>query len=366
MIYMGQNELDLTKICVVIPAYKPSKILLTYIEQLHETGFEDIIVVDDGSGEAYREIFRDVALKAILLLHEVNRGKGAALKTAYSWIRNNLPHIEGIITADSDGQHKAEDCKKLGESLCSGRDALYLGTRDFNLPNIPPKSRMGNKITSLTFKLLYGEYLPDTQTGLRAFKASRIPFMEGIKGDRYEYEMNVLIACARASIPFCTVPIETVYENNNEGSHFNPLLDSWRIYRVIFTNFFKFMASSVISMLVDQGLFNILNLLLFANGKAKLARFILISTIIARIISSLLNYMMNRKYVFSDAESRQHHSFYRYYLLCTGIMLASAGGTWCLSRVGLSSTIAKLVTDTVLYFASYRLQQQWVFKLGKA
>ena len=169
----------------------------------------------------------------------------------------NMPDITGVITADADGQHTVADCLHLAEQLEKGERALYLGSRDFNLENVPPKSRSGNKITSVIFKLLYGQYLPDTQTGLRAFRKEELPFMAEVEGERYEYEMKVLIACSRARIPMIPITIETIYENENEGTHFHPIRDSYRIYKVILGGFVKFMGTSLICFLVDQLLFNL-------------------------------------------------------------------------------------------------------------
>ena len=349
---MERNE-----IVIVIPSLEPDKRLIIYVNELKLTGFTNIVVIDDGSSESYQSIFS--SLDVVVLHHEVNKGKGAALKTGYRWIQENLPNIQGVITADSDGQHTAADCIKLAEKLNFER-VLLLGARDFKLPNIPPKSRSGNKITSVIFKLLYGQYLQDTQTGLRAFPASLLPFMIDVDGDRYEYEMKVLIACSRAKIPMVSIPIETVYENNNEGTHFHPIKDSWRIYKVILGSFFKFMGSSLVSMLVDQGLFNLLNLVVFANGDAKKGELILVSTVIARVVSAIVNFTLNRNLVFGK-NGDVKKAFGKYVILCIGIMLLSAGGTWLLSMIGMSITVAKIIVDTLLYFVSYRVQQQWVF-----
>lgn len=344
-------------IVAVIPSLEPDDRLSTYINDLRTAGFTHIVVVDDGSSELYQPIFS--SLDAVVLYHEVNKGKGAALKTGYRWIQKNLTDIQGVITADSDGQHTVADCIKLATQL-RNEQVLLLGARDFNLPNIPPKSKSGNKITSVIFKLLYGQYLQDTQTGLRAFPASLLPLMIEVDGDRYEYEMKVLIACSRARIPMISIPIETMYENNNEGTHFHPIRDSWRIYKVIFGSFFKFMGSSLVSMLVDQGLFNLLNLVIFANGDAKRVELILASTVTARIVSAVVNFTMNRNLIFGKTSDGKK-SFGKYVILCIGIMLLSAGGTWLLSAIGMSSTFAKIIVDTLLYFVSYRVQEQWVF-----
>ena len=348
---------------ILIPSLEPDKRLPAYIQKLKEGGFAHIVVIDDGSGEAYRLIFDEVdsVEDTVVLRHEVNRGKGVALKTGYRYIMEHLPDITGVITADADGQHTVTDCLRLAEQLEKGERALYLGSRDFNLDNVPPKSRTGNKITSTVFRLLYGQYLPDTQTGLRAFRKEELPFMADVEGERYEYEMKVLIACSRARIPMIPITIETIYENENEGTHFHPIRDSWRIYKVILGSFFKFMASSLSCWAIDQGMFNLLNLAVFANGEKKSATLILVSTVIARLISATANFLINRKYVFGE-RGKAGKSFLRYIILCAAIMLMSAGGTWLLSQTGMSSTVAKLITDAVLYFVSYRFQERWVFK----
>ena len=349
---------------ILIPSLEPDERLPAYIRELEQNGFGRIVVVDDGSGEKYGHIFREVGdiPRTTVLHHEVNQGKGVALKTGYRFIQTLDESYTGVITADSDGQHTVKDCIRLAEKLADGKQALYLGSRDFNLPDIPPKSRSGNRITSTVFRLLYGQWLPDTQTGLRAFRREELPFMAEVKGERYEYEMKVLIACSRSRIPMIPVTIETIYENGkNEGTHFHPIRDSWRIYKVIFGSFFKFMSSSLICTLIDQGLFNLLNLAVFANGAAKDARLILVSTVIARVVSSCTNFLLNWKYVFGRCKNPRK-AFLRYVILSIGIMTVSWAGTWLLGSTGISSTVAKLITDTVLYLVSFKMQQIWVFR----
>ena len=348
---------------ILIPSLEPAARLPEYICRLSEGGFGRVVVVDDGSSEAYQPVFAEIeAMKGTIVLHhEQNRGKGAALKTGYRYIQEHMGGVLGVITADADGQHTVEDCLALADCLEEGKKALYLGSRDFNMPGIPEKSRKGNRITSAVFKALYGQYLPDTQTGLRAFRAEELSFMSGIPGDRYEYEMNVLIACARASIPMIPKSIETIYENNNEGTHFRPFRDSWRIYKVILGNFFRFMGSSLLCVLIDQGLFNLMNLAVFRNGSGNDAGLILASTVIARLVSSVLNFVLNRKLVFGS-KGNAGKQLVKYMFLCAGIMLASAAITWLLGLIGIPNTIGKIIADTVLYFVSYTLQDRWVFR----
>ena len=347
---------------ILIPSLEPDDRLPAYVERLRENGFPRVVVVDDGSGPKYRPIFdRIAALEGCAVLrHEVNRGKGAGLRTGYQYIREQMPDADAVITADADGQHTVEDVRKVSEALRTGGDALYLGSRDFSLPNVPPKSRSGNRITSAVFKLLYGVWLPDTQTGLRAFRREELAFMEGIEGDRYEYEMNVLIACARRRLPMIPVTIETVYENDNEGSHFHPIRDSWRIYKVILGGFFRFMGASIVCFLLDQGLAALLRewllpLLGMSGGAA-----IRVSGYGARLVSAIVNFALNKSLVFRLRGDTKGAAL-RYAVLCVAIICLSNEGVWQLSRLGVPSWLAKMLCDFLLYFVSYRVQQDWVF-----
>ena len=353
------------KAVILIPSLEPDERLPAYIRKLKEGGFAHIVVIDDGSGEAYQPLFdeADAVEDTVVLHHDVNKGKGIALKTGYRYIMENLPDITGVITADADGQHTVADCLHLAEQLEKGERALYLGSRDFNLENVPPKSRSGNKITSTVFKLLYGQYLPDTQTGLRAFRKEELPFMAEVEGERYEYEMKVLIACSRAGIPMIPVTIETIYENENEGTHFHPIRDSWRIYRVILGSFFRFMSVSLICFLIDQALALILRKWIlppvgFARGSMLNLQ---VSGWGARLVSSVINFVMNRNLVFR-IKGKTWIQALKYAVLCIAIITVSNAGVWALGQIGMADWLAKILMDTALYFLSYRFQERWVFR----
>lgn len=362
---------DARKAVILIPSLEPDERLPAYIQKLSESGFGHIVIVDDGSSEAYQPIFKEVegVDRAVVLHHDVNHGKGVALKTGYKFILDNLPDVAGVITADADGQHTVPDCIRLAEEIGKGEKALYLGSRDFSLENIPPKSRSGNKITSVVFKLLYGQYLPDTQTGLRAFRREELPFMINVEGERFEYEMKVLIACSRAGIPMIPVTIETIYENENKGTHFHPIKDSWKIYKVILGSFFKFMGASIISFLADHLLFNLFSGWLFPllgihlNVSLPLGIHLnntSLANYTARLFSAILNFRLNKDMVFKVRGSKG--AGWRYALVAVGIVILSTLGIKGLGKLGMAPWLAKVIVDTLLYFVSYRAQQQWVFK----
>ena len=347
---------------ILIPSLEPDDRLVTYARDLDRAGFVHRIIVDDGSSERFQPIFTQLEEEGCIVLHhDVNHGKGVALKTGYAWIQKNLPECEAVLTADSDGQHTVPDCLSVISRLFDGEDALYLGSRDFSLPNVPPKSRVGNRCTSVIFKLCYGKWLPDTQTGLRAFRASELPFMASIEGDRYEYEMNVLISCARRGLPMIPVTIETVYENGNEGTHFHPIRDSWRIYKLILGSFFKFMGASLFCVLVDQLLAGLLaSHLLPLMGVKDQGTLIWLSGFIARIVSAVVNFSLNKSFVFKMKGSTGHAAV-RYAALCVLIICLSNLGVQALTSIGMARWIAKLLCDTLLYFVSFNIQNRWVF-----
>jgi len=346
---------------ILIPSLEPDDRLPSYMRHLLEAGFTRAVVVDDGSSEKYQPIFDELAaMEGVTVLHhEVNRGKGCALKTGFTYIRDHIPEASGVITADADGQHTVPDCWKLAEALIADRRVLYLGSRDFDLPNVPPKSRFGNKTTSFVFKLLYGQWLPDTQTGLRAFRREDLQFMIDVPGERFEYEMQMLIACARAKMDMVPITIETVYENENEGTHFHPIRDSYRIYKVILGSFVKFAGASIASTVLEEVLLWLLaNLLLvglpFSN---------FFSQAIARCISAPCNFILNAKCVFKEKMNRR--TITRYAILAVCIMLLQS---LLLDRLmawlAIPNTLIVLMSlavNTAIYLVSYRVQNKWVF-----
>ena len=215
---------------VIIPALNPDDGLKNIVKRNWELEHQ-IILVDDGSDEEHRQIFYDLEEKCILLRHRENRGKGEAIKTALAYIKKMGLECGVIGVMDADGQHRPDAMEKLLIKAAVNPNTLVLGSRTIDR-EIPWASKMGNLLTRKIFQAATGIKVSDTQTGLRAFSAGMLDFMLEIPGQRYEYEMNVLVTCARKEVPILEVPIETIYhDKNNSCSHFRKVRDSVRIYR---------------------------------------------------------------------------------------------------------------------------------------
>lgn len=331
----------------LIPAYEPDQRLADLAKEMSERGFS-VLIVDDGSGAAYRPVFAAAARFATVLTHEKNRGKGAALKTALAWIEENLAAPHTVVTMDADGQHLPEDAERICAAAEAEPEALILGGRRF-AGRVPLRSRFGNSVTRLVFRLSTGAKIYDTQTGLRAFSDRLLGELRTVKGERYEYEMNVLLRWAREKRPLREFPIQTVYLDGNRSSHFRALRDSVRIYREIL----KFSASSLLSFLLDYGLFCLLSV---RTGR------VVVSNVAARLISGSVNYTVNRKLVF-ESRAGVGTSLLQYALLAAGILGVNTLSLWLLvTGLGLNRYLAKILVEAALFAASYLIQKRWIFR----
>ena len=358
---------DLSKITVVLPSLDPDDKLVAVIDGLLQYGFSDIILVNDGSKKENLHYFEDAEKQhpeVHVLHHEVNKGKGAALKNAFSWFLQNRPGNLGVVTVDGDNQHHPEDTRACCEQMLK-TGHVVLGCRDFTQKDVPARSSFGNKTTSAIFKIFCGITLSDTQTGLRAIPAKYLKIFTQVKGDRFEYETNMLLAMKDHGISFDEQKIRTVYIEENKSSHFRVVRDSWRIYKLILSHFFRYTISSLVSAVVDVGAFTLLTHLTqtILSGFALTA----VPAITARIISSLLNFFMNMKLVF-QTDVHTGKALLRYYALaipqmCAQVLLTH--GVYRLFSVAASATGLRTciytVVMVVLFIVSYMIQQRWVF-----
>ena len=328
---------------IIIPAYNPDYHLLKVVDELKNY---KIIVVDDGSTS--KEIFKKLK-NVILLKHDINYGKGKAMKTAMEYVyKNNLD--DGIIFVDADGQHKTNDIKKIINIFNRNKDSLILGVRTFS-KDVPFKSRMGNKITKYLFRLFTGKNVSDTQTGLRAINTSYSPYLLKIEGNRYEYEMNMLLSVVSKKINIIEVPIETVYEDEkNSTSHFKVIRDSFLIYK----NFLKFVLSGIICFIIDYISF-ILLMHLFKNTPSN----IFLCNLLARLISGTCNYNINKNFVFNS----NNKSVKEYIMLSTGVILInSLILNIFISKLKINIYLAKILIEIILFIVNFIIQNNVIFK----
>lgn len=360
---------ELRRISVVLPSLDPDEKLLAVVTGLLEIGFEDIILVNDGSKPENLHFFEEATAypQVKLLHHEVNRGKGAALKTAFRWFLENRPLGIGVVTVDGDNQHHPQDTVACAlEMIKTGK--VILGCRDFSLPHVPPRSRLGNNTTRAVFKIFCGMELSDTQTGLRAIPRQAAEAFCQVPGDRFEYETNMLLAMKEQDIPYGERKIRTVYIEENKSSHFRAVRDSARIYALILKHFFRYTLSGILSGVVDSGVFALLSWLLggVLSGLALDA----VTTGGARVVSSLFNFFVNKKLVFKSSGSTGK-ALVRYYCLAVPMLLLQLGlthGVYGLLGIGDGQVLLRtgiyVAVMVLLYIISFMLQQRWVFRPG--
>lgn len=344
---------DLAVITLVIPAYEPSSALVDIVEQLSHHPFRSIVIVDDGSDQKSQTMFDQVAgvERVTLLRHEINRGKGAALKSAFRHIcDNDAKHTRCIITLDADGQHKIKDIIAIAHECGTDSDKLVMGIRTFS-EDIPLRSRFGNLLTRRVLRWTNKVDLQDTQTGLRCLPLSFAEQTLKIQTERYEFELECILLAKRVNLAIAQHPIQTVYIDDNASSHFRPLLDSLRIYLV----FARFLMVSVGSFLLDIALFT---LFYYATGH------IIISTYAARLLSGSFNFYINKHVVFLSHNRRRYpRESFGYITLAVFIAtLSGALVNWLTPLTGWHATLVKIVVDIQLFIISFLVQRVVVFR----
>jgi len=344
---------------ILIPAYNPDEKLARLVGVL-KSRFSRIVIVNDGSSsgaDVFDAIRSDVT---VVLDHPENRGKGAALKTGFAWIREHLSDARAVVTADADGQHTPADIEKVAEAALATPDTLTIGVRAFS-GRVPFRSRFGNAWSRWAFFFLTGFWVHDTQTGLRGIPARLFRRMLCIPGERYEYEMRMLADAKHYDAPPVQVPIETVYLEENKSSHFHPVRDAIKTQSALL----KFCFSSVLAFLVDNGVFTWVLLALRDRDTARAAD-VLVAIAAARFVSSNFNYFYNRFFVFRSGGASKG-SYFQYW----GLVLVIGGCSWIgtsgLARLfdigeGVWITAVKIVVDTALFLLSYKLQKSWIFR----
>ena len=356
-------------VAILIPSLNPNSQLPELVAKIRHLCNYPIILVDDGSNKNNACFFEEAAKNknVILIHHAVNLGKGRALKTGFNDYLNRFPDGIGVCTADGDGQHLPEDIIKCCDALKENPRSLVLGVRNFSEPGVPWKSYFGNTLTSTVFRLI-GKKISDTQTGLRGIGSEFMKQLMNSFGERFEFETVMLLDAAQWKICTHEVPIQTVYLNSNSETHFNPLKDSIRIYRVILKRslgqIVRFSFSGLISFSVDISLYSLL--FYYIVPRLGLPR-LFVSVAVARACSLVVNYLLNHNFVFKQNSGTGRiaswHSFGGYLLLCGFIMCIS----YYLTRGFLylcpswNAVLCKTVADIVCFFISFSVQKRIIF-----
>ena len=329
---------------LLIPAYRPGPELPEVVKATQGNDFRDIVVVDDGSGPAYAAVFD--ACPATVLRHEKNQGKGAALRTGMSHILAAYPDC-GVVTADADGQHHPEDIRRVAQRLAREPHSLVLGSRGFQ-GDVPGRSRAGNLVSSAGYRLLLGQKLRDTQTGLRGIPRNLLAELVSMNANGYEFEAAMLTAAKHLAIPIAEEPIRTIYEPGNPTSHFNPFKDSMRIGFVLTRFTMLSLATAVLDNLVFSGAIHA------GIGPA-------LAQMLARAVAVLVNYPLARRAVFLSKEPHSS-TLLRYLTLVIVSGLASFQllkliGHW----FGVGVLDAKMAAEAALFIVNFIVQRDWVF-----
>ncbi len=355
---------------VLIPAYKPDMRLCTLAERLC-TDYK-VLIVDDGGGAAFDDVFSACDSFATVLRYPVNKGKGGALKYGFSKISELFPDVKYVVTADADGQHTPEDIGKVADRLRE-KEGLVLGSRAF-VGKVPARSRFGNTVTRWMFALLSGTKIRDTQTGLRGFSTKYLGEFSSLDGDRYEYEMTMLMYAAEQKIPMHEVDIETIYENNNETSHFNPIKDSVKIYSIMFkcSTVMKYFASSGLAFLINYLLFLLLRTFVF-TGETNLSLPGLldslvtyghreIALVIAWLVSSFTNFLVNRRFVFKSKVNIAKAAAEYYGLAVVSFLIKTVLFELFVRVLSIPEWLAVPVSEAAMYIINYVVQKKFIFK----
>ena len=351
---------------IIIPVLNPDEKTTKFVDTLLESGFKKIVVVDDGSNKESQKYFNEIKThpECVILVHEVNKGKGAALKTAFSYLSENEMEIDAAITADGDGQHNVNCLNICINEANQNPDAVIFGGRDFKQAGIPARSVFGNRLSSVVYRFASGIKLKDTQTGLRIIPREYFKEFSTLNGDRYEYETSMIMEIAQKKIPYKEVPIETIYIDDNASSHFNAVKDSIKIYLVVLKSLIKFICSSIACWLIDEGMFYLfLSVILISMDHSERT---VLAVIFARIISSIINFTINRHTVFHSKASVAGTAVKYFALavcqLAVSTALVDVIAVNLLNVDGFLEVVIKCIVDACLFLVSFTIQRKWVFK----
>lgn len=345
-------------IIIVIPVYNPEAKMIEQIKKLREDGFRKVVLVNDGS-DASHDIWFETAqddYDCDVLTHAVHLGKGRAIKTAFNFILTHYPQCTGVITIDAMGQYSVEDVDRCFEEMNINPGELILGCRDFRDEAIPKKTRVMNTISSKAIQIMCGIKVTDTTTGLRGLTKELVENFITVSGENFDYEMNELLESKERDIKIHEFPITVNYTEETITSHFNPLVNSPKIYLV----FLRYTATSIIAYIVDLLLFS-----MFVGSFRQYFphNYIIFSTVLARCVSATMNFFLTKSVVFANKGFTTNRALIRFYIIAAVQMMASAlGVTYVYKVIPIAVTLVKVIIDMLLFMLCFQIQREWVFK----
>lgn len=355
-------------ISVIIPAADPDANLAVYIKNLIQNKIEDIIIVSSAADEALREFAQEAgAYPQVTVITESRSGRGAALKAAFRFLSENRPDCDGAVCTFADGRYPYRSVEACIKAFEDNPGHVIIGKRDFSGGNIPALKRIGLSLSSHIYRFGMGIKLSDTQSSLRLVPAEYFGFFSSLPGDGAGYETRMLTGIVNSNIPYAEVSADAVCVSAKKSENFSSLKDKIIIYGIVLTYFIKFALSSVSSYLIDMGVYAVLLALL--QNTLGIGSQVLICTVVSRTISSIFNYIINRKTVFRSTDNFAGTTV-KYYVLVL-IKLAASYGliyliTYILNITGFVQLIVKALVDIVLFVFSFYFQRIWVFKNKKA
>ena len=337
---------------LLIPAYNPEQKIVTVVKGMPQGIFDQILVVNDGSSPEYSEIFDQLSMirNVKILTHTSNNGKGAALKTGFSYVLKNGDNCSGVVTADADGQHSKKDILAIADFLKpKQQQCLTIGSRTFD-SQVPLRSHFGNKLTRMVMNRFFKIDLKDTQSGLRAIPFSLLPELLNIPFNRYEFEIEMLLVAKKNGYRFEEIEIDTIYENNNISSSFNPVVDSAKIYFVLF----RYIIASLMTAVVDY--------IVFFISYSFLPK-IFLCTYFARLVALFVNFIILKRFVFHSKEKNTIIVIKYLLIVVVSGFISSLGIEYFHHSLNLNIVLSKIMAELLLYFGIFIAQKEFVFKL---
>ncbi|HEY0160659.1 MAG TPA: glycosyltransferase family 2 protein [Thermoanaerobaculia bacterium] len=211
------------RFAVLIPALNAQRTIASVVVEARKE-LEPVVVIDDGSTDSTGEVAR--AVGATVLRHDVNRGKGAALKTGFAWALEQ--GFDGVITLDADGQHLPSEIPKFLEERAESMADLIIGGRAHLFHGMLPRRRNANRFSAWSISIASGRRITDSQSGFRLYSARLMRGMK-LRTNGFDMESEVIVRAGRKGFVIVTIPIDLGFIDGLSTSHYKPLKDTLRI-----------------------------------------------------------------------------------------------------------------------------------------